>query len=107
MPPITTQYALHIKRRETLKSVTHRAYGPYALCVTLFNVSRRLILRAYCVEIGGIPAHSEGILVGHEVAKSQVVNQTRTTSLTELHLDLVTYPLSTFSKLTESVRIGR
>ena len=33
MPLITTQYALNIKRRETLKSVTHRAYGPYALCV--------------------------------------------------------------------------
>ena len=27
MPLITTQYALNIKRRETLKSVTHRAYG--------------------------------------------------------------------------------
>ena len=72
---------------------------PYALCVTLFNVSRRLILRAYCVEIGGIPAHSEGILVGHEVAKSQVVNQTHTTSLTELYLDLITYPSMTFSKV--------
>eukprot|EP01043_Picozoa_sp_COSAG02_P039945 COSAG02_NODE_3193_length_7196_cov_3.188812_5_plen_109_part_00 len=27
MPLITTQYALNIKRRETLKSVSHRAYG--------------------------------------------------------------------------------
>eukprot|EP01043_Picozoa_sp_COSAG02_P017302 COSAG02_NODE_782_length_17259_cov_36.492599_4_plen_67_part_00 len=27
MPLITTQYAPNIKRRETLKSVTHRAYG--------------------------------------------------------------------------------
>eukprot|EP01043_Picozoa_sp_COSAG02_P012148 COSAG02_NODE_463_length_21833_cov_11.529539_16_plen_77_part_00 len=27
MPLITTHYALNIKRRETLKSVTHRAYG--------------------------------------------------------------------------------
>jgi hypothetical protein len=27
MPPITTQYALNIKRRKSLKSVTHRAYG--------------------------------------------------------------------------------
>ena len=44
------------------------------------------------MEIRGIPAHSEGILVGHEVAKSQVTNQTHTTSLTELNLDLVTYP---------------
>ncbi len=33
MPLFTTQYAPNIKRRETLKSVTHRAYGPYALCV--------------------------------------------------------------------------
>ena len=30
MPSITTQYALNIKRRETVKSVTHRAYG--AVC---------------------------------------------------------------------------
>ena len=37
---------------------------PYALCDTLFNVSRRLVLRAYCVVIRGIPAHSEGILYG-------------------------------------------
>ena len=72
---------------------------PYALCVTLFNVSRRLILWAYCVVIGGIPTHGEGILMGHEVAKSQVVKQTRTTSLTELHLDLITYPPMTFSKV--------
>ena len=28
--------------------------------------------RAYCMVIRGIPTHSEGILVGHEVAKSQV-----------------------------------
>ena len=63
--------------------------APYALCVTLFNVFRRLKLGAYCVVIRGIPAHSEGILMGHEVAKSQVVNQTHTTSLTELHLDLI------------------
>ena len=35
---------------------------PYALCVTLFNGFRRLILGAYCVVIGGIPAHNEGIL---------------------------------------------
>ena len=27
MPPITTQYAPNIKRRKTLKSTTHRAYG--------------------------------------------------------------------------------
>eukprot|EP01043_Picozoa_sp_COSAG02_P011303 COSAG02_NODE_415_length_22762_cov_133.681816_2_plen_62_part_00 len=27
MPLIITQYALNIKRRETLKSVSHRAYG--------------------------------------------------------------------------------
>eukprot|EP01043_Picozoa_sp_COSAG02_P000118 COSAG02_NODE_2_length_75708_cov_87.013953_21_plen_125_part_00 len=33
MPLITTQYALNTKRRETLKSVAHRAYRPYALCV--------------------------------------------------------------------------
>ena len=33
------------------------------------------------MEIRGIPAHSEGILMGHEVAKSQVVNQTHATSL--------------------------
>eukprot|EP01043_Picozoa_sp_COSAG02_P016016 COSAG02_NODE_696_length_18385_cov_48.260855_13_plen_81_part_00 len=45
-------------------SLTHRAYGPYALSVTLFNVSRRLILRAYCMVIRGIPVHSEGILGG-------------------------------------------
>ena len=63
-----------------------RLSRPYALCVTLFNVSRRLILGAYCVVIGGIPTHSEGILAGHEVAKSQVVNQTQTTSLIELYL---------------------
>eukprot|EP01046_Picozoa_sp_COSAG06_P025647 COSAG06_NODE_2167_length_7426_cov_7.331787_10_plen_99_part_00 len=31
MPPITTQYAPNIKRRNILKSVTHRAYGP-AVC---------------------------------------------------------------------------
>ena len=32
---------------------THRAYGPYALCVTIFNnMSRRLILGAYCVILG-------------------------------------------------------
>jgi hypothetical protein len=31
------------------RRLSHRAYGPYALCDTLFNVSRRLILRAYCV----------------------------------------------------------
>ena len=37
----------------------------YALCVTLFNVSRRLIWRAYCVVIGGIPALDiGGILCG-------------------------------------------
>ena len=41
--------------------------------------------------IRGIPTHSEGILVGHEVAKSQMANQTHTTSLIELNLDLVTY----------------
>ncbi len=35
MPLITTQYALNNKRRETLKSVSHRAYGPYALCDNL------------------------------------------------------------------------
>ena len=33
MPPITMQYAPKIKRRNILKSMTHRAYGPYALCV--------------------------------------------------------------------------
>ena len=33
MPLITIHYAPIIKRRETLESVTHRAYGPYALCV--------------------------------------------------------------------------
>ena len=33
MPSFITQYALNIKRRNSLKSVTHRAYGPYALCV--------------------------------------------------------------------------
>ena len=43
----------------------HRSWSrPYALCVTLFNVSRRLVLRAYCVVIGGIPAHNGGILDG-------------------------------------------
>ncbi len=36
----------------------------YAQCVTLFNVSRRLVLGAYCVVNGGIPAHSGGILDG-------------------------------------------
>ncbi len=41
--------------------VTHRAYGPYALCVTLFNDFRCLILEAYCVVIEGIPTHEEGI----------------------------------------------
>ena len=30
----------------------------------LFNMFRRLILGAYCVVIGGIPAHNEGILGG-------------------------------------------
>ena len=35
---------------------------PYALCVMLFNMFRRLILGAYCVVNGGIPAHNEGIL---------------------------------------------
>ena len=43
---------------------THRAYGPYALCVKLFNGFRRLVLGAYCVVFGGIPAHNEGILDG-------------------------------------------
>ena len=33
MPLITIQYAPDFKRRETLKSVTHRAYGPYMPCV--------------------------------------------------------------------------
>ncbi len=37
---------------------------PYALCVMLFNMFRRLILGAYCAVIGGIPAHNEGILGG-------------------------------------------
>eukprot|EP01043_Picozoa_sp_COSAG02_P052947 COSAG02_NODE_5782_length_4038_cov_2.503427_4_plen_116_part_00 len=43
MPLTTTQYALNIKRQETLQSVTHRAYGPYALCVTPYpgHTSRR------------------------------------------------------------------
>ena len=46
------------------KRRTHRAYEPYALCVRLFNGFRRLVLGAYCVVIGGIPAHDEGILGG-------------------------------------------
>ena len=33
-------------------------------CVTLFNDFRRLVLGAYCVVFGGIPAHNEGILGG-------------------------------------------
>ena len=37
---------------------------PYALCVTLFNGFRRLVLGAYCVVFGGIPVHNEGILGG-------------------------------------------
>ncbi len=37
--------------------------------------------------------------MGHEVAKSQVVSQTHTTSLTELHLDLIKYAPMTFSKV--------
>ena len=49
--------------------------------------------------IRGIPAHSEGILMGHEVTKSQVVNLPHTTSLTELHLDLIEYASMTFSKV--------
>ena len=47
---------------DLVQVVTYRAYGAYALCVTLFNVFRRLKLGAYCVVIRGIPAHSEGIL---------------------------------------------
>eukprot|EP01043_Picozoa_sp_COSAG02_P010476 COSAG02_NODE_368_length_23727_cov_364.814367_16_plen_95_part_00 len=47
-------------------SGTHDAHtghtGPYALCVALFNLSRRLILGAYCMVNRGIPAHNEGIL---------------------------------------------
>eukprot|EP01043_Picozoa_sp_COSAG02_P045632 COSAG02_NODE_4195_length_5642_cov_16.342053_4_plen_75_part_00 len=35
---------------------------PYALCVMLFNMFRRLILGAYCVVNRGILAHNEGIL---------------------------------------------
>ena len=37
MPSITTQYALNIKRRKSLKSVTHRAYGRMP-CVYLYMV---------------------------------------------------------------------
>ena len=40
---------------------------PYALCVTLFNDFRRLILRAYYVVIEGIPTHEEGILGGRVI----------------------------------------
>ena len=42
----------------------HTRYGPYALYVKLFNDFRRLILRAYCMVIEGIPTHEEGILGG-------------------------------------------
>ena len=43
MPLITMHYAPIIKRRETLKSMTHRAYGPYALCVSVYFRSRLVI----------------------------------------------------------------
>eukprot|EP01043_Picozoa_sp_COSAG02_P050283 COSAG02_NODE_5152_length_4586_cov_8.120348_1_plen_202_part_00 len=33
MPPFFIQYAPNTKRRETLKSVTHRAYGPGRICM--------------------------------------------------------------------------
>ena len=36
--------------------------APYALCVMLFNMFRRLVLGAYCVVNRGIPAHNEGML---------------------------------------------
>ena len=47
MPSITTQYALNIKRRKSLKSVTHRAYGPYLkvclVCLLVQNQNQRFI----------------------------------------------------------------
>ena len=57
------QATLHVEAHR-LKKLDTQGIRPYALCVTLFNMSRRLILGAYCVVIGGIPAHNEGILGG-------------------------------------------
>ena len=41
MPLITIHYTPIIKRRETLKTTTHSAYGPYALCVVGVQLHRR------------------------------------------------------------------
>ena len=40
---------------------THRAYGPYALRVALFNMFRRLILGAYCLVIVAAEDNAESV----------------------------------------------
>ena len=60
----STRLVVHVFNNSSTATAYTQGIRPYALCVMLFNMFRRLVLGAYCMVIGGIPAHNEGILDG-------------------------------------------
>ena len=76
MPPITTQYAPNIKRRDILKSATRRAKGPFALCVVFGRAIHPAQRASRWLLAASIHSHSPG-----QHASSAAQQQQRTGSV--------------------------